>query len=241
MSVYPQIPPILLREASNEWNLVGNQITPGQTASGVMPSIRTDGGGLWVAAIEQSLLGISGLTKRFDDHRAYRAIRGLANGGASQIVVPRVDVIQPWPIVGGVEVKSYGDIPFDDGTLFDDGTGWSQPVIVSETVAGAALRATSLRLNMIYSSDLRGGEDFSINNPTAGWRLHEISTAVLGDDGYWTVNFLPPLREAIDSGVDIEFDLPRCLMRMQTMAAMNYKLSAPYLASPSLSFIEAAF
>lgn len=241
MTVYPELPPILRREGSIEWNTIGNQFSPGQTLSGIAPSIRTDGGGLWSAVLSNIMLSgasTSNGVQNGDQHRAFRALRVLANGGASPIIVPRHDIIQPWPVVGGVPLVSYGAIPHDDGSFFSDGTGYYQPVIDAVSVGSAALRDTSIVIEFIYGSPLGGGECFSILHPTMNWRMYEIST--IADDGFGNsvVSFLPPLREAVTNVTAIEFDSPRCLMRLATLDGMHSKLDAPWISTQSMAFLE---
>lgn len=226
----------LMRELTVEWNLFAGNATPGQTASGAFPSLRLDGGGLWVAKLNQILL--------VDDDavRAYRALRIAARGGARALYVPRHETVQPWPLdENGRPITTYGDIPWDDEVLFDDDTGWDQPVIDCITVGSAALRATTLALRFIYGGPLRGGEVFSILHAAQGWRLYEIEAVEINDDGDSVVTFSPPLREAVADETQVEFDQPRCTMKLLSPDAMNFTLQTFPNDRPTAQFIETFF
>jgi hypothetical protein len=56
---------------------------------------------------------------------------------------------------------------------------------------------------------LEGGERFSITHPTRGRRLYTISR-VDGDD----ITIRPPLREACDSGTELDFTHPSVVCRL---------------------------
>lgn len=225
-------PPPLLVENSVEWNLAGAQISPGQTASGMLQSVRIDGGGLWIASLNDLYLG--------DETRlqCLRALRSQTKAGTIPINVPRHDVLQPWPLDGdGNPIIVVDQIPHYDGSFFSDGSGYSQSVITAESVGSADLRAVSLTINIIQGSAPTGGEAFSINHPNQGWRMYEIGT-VMPSAGNYIVTFLPPLREAVADGTDIEFDQPRCVMLPIGPTALDHKVEVPFVSKQSMKFVE---
>jgi hypothetical protein len=99
--------------------------------------------------------------------------------------------------------------------------------------ASAALRATRLAISIQQGSPLRGGERFSINHPTAGWRLYQVGAVNAG-----VATLRPPLREAVDPGTWLEFDLPRCLMKLSDPNGMAVTMTLLRFASPNADFIE---
>lgn len=236
MEVANEFPLMLMRELSVDWNIFAATATPGQTGSGAFPSSRLDGGGLWVGKLNQILIMSE------DAMRAYRALRIAADNGAAALIVPRHDILQPWPVVGGQTITSYGDVPWenDDGAdvLFGDDAGWSQPVILAETVGEAELRSTSLTIRFAFGGPLRGGECFSIEHPTMDWRLYEIKSIELDDLGYSKVTFRPPLREDVAHATAIEFDQPRCRMKLFAPDSMNVSLETFPFTRPTAQFIE---
>lgn len=169
--------------------------------------------------------------------RVFRALRALLEGGANHIRVPVKDGANaPWPLDGnGRPITSAAAAVFDDDdATFDDGSGFAQPVIAAVLAEDAALRATSVTIDFVNAGTIMGGEYFSI-----GDRLHVIK-AVLAESGTEkTVAIWPPLREAAPAGRDVEFDAPKCRMRLADDAASDLTLDLGRFGFPDLSFVEA--
>ncbi|BAL77026.1 hypothetical protein [Bradyrhizobium cosmicum] len=229
MATY-EFPLLLLHEASHDWNLVGNAISAGQTVSASV-DVRSDGGGFWTTSLNDVQLW-----DRFQP-LLWRAVRQLANGGVNRLVVSRRDQLQPWP----GNLTSYGAVAFGDGALFDDGAGFEQSVIDVVTSGAAALRATSLVLDFVNCGDLLGGEAFSIDHQTFGWRMYEIGSVEEIGGGLIKVTFNPPLREAVADGTQVEFDRPRCVMKLQSAAAMNLNLTVLPYTKATVKLVEAKY
>ena len=162
----------LLREKSHSWNLLGTVATAGQTADNVSIIVRSDGGGFWTCTMTDVSLGARAAGLGHQRQRAatllWRAVRQLADGGASALVVPRNDAMfRPWP--AGAPQGEPAPIPHNDGSLFSDGSGYYQPTI-RVTCAAGKLRSTQLQLTLINCGPLQGGEAFSIFHQTVGWR-----------------------------------------------------------------------
>jgi hypothetical protein len=229
MAIY--YPLKLMREFSHDWNIVGNTATAGQTAASSV-DIRSDGGGLWSASLNNIQFWDQ------TDTLLWRAVRQLCNGGVNPIIVPRNDgIFAPFPV--GPRVNN--PVAFGDGTLFSDGTGFYQNVTAVKCTGGAALRATSMTLNLINCAAFRGGESFSILHPTMGWRLYEIATAVIVDSTHTTVTFNPPLREAVLDKDEIEFDQPRCTMKLLNAAAMDLNVTTWPFSLETVKFVESKY
>lgn len=222
----------LLREQNHDWNIVGNTAGVGQTSSAAV-DVRSDGGGLWVASLNNI---------RFmdaSDALLWRAVRQACNGGVTPIVVPRNDIaFVPWP-AGSIDGTDY--LPHSDTSLFDDGAGYHQPSIDVTVAAPAALRATALVMDLNLCGALQGGEAFSIEHPTMGWRLYEIATVEMLTATQAEVTFNPPLREAVAADDYLEFDRPRCLMKLQNAAAMDLNVTTWPFSLASVKFIEAKY
>jgi hypothetical protein len=225
-----EIPWNRLIENSHDWNLVGNTMTAGQT-SAMSVDIRSDGGGFWRATLSNIRF------KDRSDTLLWRAIRNIANGGIVPIVVYRRDATwAPFPGTTEGEITSHSD-----GTYFDDGTGYYEATIDVTCNGGAALRATTMVLNLNVCAALQGGECFSINHATFGWRLYEIGTAIENDDGTTTITFNPPLREAITDGEQLEFDRPRCTMKLANSSAMDFSNQTYPFSLASVTFVETKY
>lgn len=212
------------RVARPKWNLGGNLEGPGITDAGTMPESRTDGGGLWLAQWPDIHL------RRGADARTFGALRMRSSGSAAPIVVPCLTPFQPALILSnGRRLADWGDIPHDDGSVHDDGSGYDQPLIVAEAVNAAALRATSLTIAFEAAITLKNRECFSVLHADMNWRLYEINWVETDLAGHIFVKFLPPLRQAIAAGEPLEFDNPRCVMKVEGIDGMEQDIGAfPY-------------
>lgn len=159
----------------------------GTSLSGYEDVIRTDGGGFVSAEFT------NGETWERDQTLAWRALTDAMDGGAVAVVVHFCDRLhQP--------VKDAYTVP---------GTTYATPGAAASSIDGAALRATSLRLSIVSEYPLQGGEWFTVVHPSWGERAYRV-IAITGD----TIQFRPPLREAITAGTPLDFDDPRCRMRL---------------------------
>ena len=198
----------LLQPTSQKTRLMNQSISGGISIAGNTQTAVTTGGGHWVS----DLTGISLITP--DQVRCARAWSALLDAGATQLVMPLWDLAQaPRPISGGAFVNpSLPALTLTD--YFNNTVGFSSALMVSTCIGGFALRATSIVINIATGSALHGGEYFSINHPTVGWRLYRVAqvTAVAGSQ--YTCTIRPPLREALTTGTSLEFDVPRCTMKL---------------------------
>lgn len=222
--------PRKLWEANHDWNIVGNVMTSGVTTTGSV-DVRSDGGGFWLASLNNIRFANRTYTL------LWRAVRQLCAN--RPIVVHRRE--RAWaPFPHGV-TGATSKIPHADSSLFSDGAGYYQPVIDVETHGDASLRSTTLYLKLNYCGDLLGGESFSIDHPTWGWRLYEIATVEYIDVTHVRVTFNPPLRESVPAGTQVEFDRPRCTMKLLNPAAMDFTTTAYPFSLASVKFVESKY
>lgn len=194
-------------------------ISGGVSLAGEEDVIETDGGGRVFAEFA------GGPLLEREDNLAWRAIGTRFGSGTEPIIVPFCDRLhQPY----GYEHS----VPHSDDTPFDDDSEYSGGGPVASVAADAALRATTLSLTLDLPQDLIGGEWFSINHPTKGWRAYNIATV----DGS-TVTFRPPLREAVTAGDTVDFDNPRCLMRVDGRPPRRIEIGQ--YGEASIRFVEA--
>ncbi|WP_257164690.1 hypothetical protein [Bradyrhizobium sp. SRS-191] len=224
----------LLRETQLTWQLSGRTISSGQTGAGFEPMAETTVGGLWRAE-----LGSIPVRTKPQVH-AWRALEALLDSGATTIILPMCDKRYfPVPVVGGAPLYSYGTVSLDDGTLFDDGTGIEQPVVVAFLAQDAGLRATSVRLLFLQGAPLQGGEHFSIRHGNLGDRLYRIAQVKIDPvTGYSDVTIRPPLREATPAFTPLDFDAPKCVMRIANAESMKLSLQLRKWGSPTATFVE---
>lgn len=174
----------------------GMTASGGRSLSGYEDVIRTDGGGFIVAEFT------NGETWEREDTLAWRALTDGMDGGAIPVVVHFCDRLHQ-PVGDRADVPHSDDSPFGDHTLYESGS------VTASVTAAAALRATSIRFAIASERPLIGGEWFTIVHPTWGERAYRV-IGVEGD----TIQFRPPLREAVASGEALDFDDPRCRMRL---------------------------
>jgi len=168
----------------------------GTSLSGFEDVIRTDGGGFITAEFS------NGETWERRDTLAARAILDAMDGGAVPVVVHFCDRLhQP----GGEMAR----VPHSDGTPFSDDTLYRSSGAQASLVADAAMRATAIRLTIVAERPLIGGEMFTIVHPSWGERAYRV----IGIDGDM-VQIRPPLRESAQAGTSVDFDDPRCRMRL---------------------------
>lgn len=188
--------------------IVGRTVTSGVTASGLEQVGRTDGGGLW-------RLDMMSVFLRGDALQAYDAWYALADGGVTPIVVPK-SMGRRAPTPSGVAVpEPYVADPFPISVDDYEPVG---PIIASLSGA-AALRATSISINVTDGRQLRGGEHFAINHPTKGWRRYLVAEVVSRVGTVHAVKIRTPLREATADATVIDFNAPACVMRVAGMTA----------------------
>lgn len=207
-------------------DLQANPISGGPSMSGGMQFIQSDAG-YWTISYGSVAIHTPQQVK------LWRAIAGMLSGPVVPIMVPAFDKRAPWPLdEAGNEIRTYGDIPFDDCTLFDDGTGFYQPVI-DATAGTASAGATSLDITMNYGSEPESGQFFSV-----GERLYQIVTVDDSAAPLYTCTVTPPLREAIAADATCDFDNPACRMRLASAGEMKLTLASARFGSPTVNFIE---
>lgn len=176
-----------------------------------------------------------------DQIRTWRSISSRVNRGIT-VSVPIYDQNQQ-PYVGVYEEGSI--VPHDDGTYFDDGTGYLTLPITAESVAAVALRATEMQVQLIEGGALMGGEYFSIRHGIRwGERLYLIETVEADASsppvaGLYTITFSPPLREAVVEGIDLNFADPRCTCWLAQDQTMGDERSSEIMTRRNVTFVEA--
>lgn len=236
MTFYPSLlywPRTLQRERTLSWDLSGSTASGGRTLSGITPTIRFDGGGFWMATMGDIQISTA------DHVRAWRALAAVLDGGATSFVLEaRDERFAPWPLSGGVPVTDLYEAPHGDDATLDDDTEYVSNVIGAEVAEAAALRATSLTITMSNASDLVGGERFSIEHETYSHRLYTIGQVRTDSSGNNVCTIRPPLREAVSVGTRLDFDYPKCVMRLASPDAMDHALTLRHHAQATVKFVE---
>ena len=193
---------------------VGSVTSGGTSLSGIDDPIETDGGGYWRAdfadgeAIERS------------ESLAWRALTEGMDGGSSARTVLLCAERHFQPVLDRESGEPNSVIP-DDAP--DKGAAY--------TIGSAALRATTATFAGVSELPLEPGNLFSINHSRWGWRAYRI-VSLSG----MTATFRPPLRQAVVAGTPVEFDVPRCQMRLA--AATSNPTSIGRFTQCAISFVE---
>lgn len=228
----PVFPPLLARERTWTWSLMGRTTTGGRTMSGLLTTARFDGGGLWQAKLQDLQVSTPAQIA------AWRALANLAAGGAQPLVMECVDPrLWPVPVVSGVPVRPLVRVGNSDGSVVSDGLAYEQPTVDVTLNATAAARQTELGIYLWNCAALRGGERFSIEHQTFGHRLYEVQQ-VRQSGPAARIRISPPLREATLAGARMEFDRPRCIMQLADPASMDLPMTLRNHGSASPTFIE---
>lgn len=227
----------ILWEAQVSWEITSQMVGSGQTASGVSPTTRIDGGGAWKLTLsEVNLLWA-------DARRTWRSLSAICDGGSNPIVVPMRDIPDvPYPTSGGVLLTRYDDINHTDDVPFASGVGYQVGTVDASLVGAALLNATSLTIAISgpgTPGTLRGGEHFSINHPVLRYRMYRIRTVKDNGDGTWNVTIRPPLRANTPDGTLLDFATPKCVMRLASGKEMDAAFEPMWISRPTASFIEA--
>jgi hypothetical protein len=211
--------------------IVGAALDGGRSLAGENQFADFGGGGFW-----QVEFGETPLWRR-RQMLAWRAIAVAADSGATDILVPLADR-RHQPLTNPLTTPDlFGLSTYDDGL-----TPWAPDQVTAEVTADAALGQTQIAFAFTAPKPLLGGEHFSYEHATWGWRLHRISRVVSGGVGSGdatVVDFRPPLREAIVAAPTalLNFDSPRCLMRAD--GSIEPELSQLKFGRASARFKEA--
>ena len=204
--------------------------------SGLTQTTRTDGGGFWMATQ-------TGIQLREPwQVRAARAWSAMLDGGATEFVLPLWDLAQaPRPYVGG-QLQMLPGRPARSEDYFGQDPSFGQPLMVAAVIGAQPLRSTTLVIVMKRGASLRGGEHFSLQHPTMGWRLYRVGqiTGVDGTGTQFTCSIRPPLREAVADQTAVELDVPRFQAKLAPGKADDLEpdLKAGRWATVALSAVE---
>lgn len=220
----PTFPTALFAFDEQEIDIERRSISGGVALSGDEDIIETDGGGRWFAEFANGPL----LDR--EPTLAWRALTAQFSGGATEIVVPFCDPLHQ-PYGNDHDVTHSDDTPFGDETIYSGGGP------VASAAEAAALRATTLVLAISFARPLIGGEAFSIKHATKGWRAYRVVAIAAQDSDSATVTFRPPLREAVSAGEPVDFNEPRCLMRVDGRPSNRIELGR--YGEAAIRFVEA--
>jgi hypothetical protein len=137
-------------------------------------------------------------------------------------------------------------VPHSDGTFFSDGSGYLGGPIEARLIEDAAHAATTLKIRVLGAEPFIGAEPFTIVHPNAAERLYAVNAVVdaaeVSNDADEVVGFdyeveiEPPLRERAAAADEVDFNTPRCAMRLQDSNGMP--LPEDVVSFGTVAFIE---
>lgn len=207
---------------SKDFDIEQALLSGGTALNGVDDTIASDGGGKWYADLGDALYSR-------DRVMLWRAFKSAIQYGALPFVFPVCDA-RHQPTMGRKWVPHSDGSPFSDDTLYASGD------CTASLAADAALRATQITINMVLGKPLIGGERFAIDHPTMRHRCYQVGRIFDQTPTSATFQFHTPLREAAPAGTVIDFNSPRCVVRLS--GAMSAPLAGPRWASGSVRFVE---
>lgn len=196
---------------------VGNVVSGGRSLSGFEDRVETDGGGYLQADFS------TGSARTREQNLAIRAAIEAMDGGTTAVDVLLCAERHFQPVLPRVAPPGspFNQVLPDDAP--DKGARY--------TARAAALRSTSLIIDGNSELPVEPGNLFSIQHPAWGWRAYRI----VGASGQ-TITFRSPLREAVTTGTPMEFDTPRCRMRLAQN--VDFPTEQGLRTAISLSFVE---
>lgn len=222
--------PANLHPSSVSFEIAGQSASGGRSASGFEQPVVSSAGYL------TATLKFDGLHFRKPERvLAARAIKAHLRGRANTILIGPYDQLSPGALADGDNSRII--LAFDDGTLFDDGTGIEQPRTPAQA-GPASLGQGTLLVYMLGGHDPQPGQWFGLK----GKEIYLIDTATKYIDGadYWTLTFTPTLRRDVIDGEFVDFDRPVAEMRATSdqIAALNMSFP-PAFSSFTLDLVEA--
>lgn len=219
-------PTRLLKPAMLQPSLIGAAVEGGRTLSGDAQYAEMSGGGRWAVEFSDIALLATAQVK------AWRALSAALDSGVTPLLVPLADR-RHQPLL---DPKYSGSDPFGLA-IWDEGlTPWSPEEITAAASGAVPVRQTEISFSYTGGAALQGGEHFSFAHPTMGWRLYRITRVKAAAGGSYTVEFRPPLREAVAPGELLNFESPRCTMRLD--GEMDAPLEMWRWARASVRFVE---
>lgn len=230
MTTPDTFPTDLLQCATMNFQVIGGTVEGLRAIVGDSPDRLPLGrGGLWRVEMHEVFL------ETREEWATWRAIRARQRNGGAAIVVPLVH--RPYfaqPLLPAEPVPHSDGTPFSDGSLYQ---GWAIDGTVLESVGHASVM---LKVRVLNAEPMLGAEPFTIVHSLAGERLYEVIglTSSAGPGGATDYEFRinPPLRQSVTVGEHVDFNTPRCLMRLESPNGME--VEEDIVSFPSVAWLE---
>jgi hypothetical protein len=196
----------------------------GRTIGGRQRVIRSDRGYWSIAASFQ----LGSTVQR----RTWNAVRTGLGGMAGLLILP----VWTWDTAPYASGEFEGEIltPHSDSTPFSDMALYAQNSIVIESADAMPIGATTMRLAIVEAEADLAGVRFSYQHA-----MYETGPASLVSGDIWTVPIFPPVRAPIPAGVELEFNLPTCLVRLADDRGLDMSMNPSGISEHTVQFNEA--
>lgn len=228
------------------YDVVGSAIDGGRNGTGESQTIEMSGGGIVTAVLEDCKI----VSK--EQMRYINRLGARLNGGFRNIVVPiPTDWYGPFPTIGGLPTPIATGITHSDGSLFSDGSGYSQATVWGHTLENAALNAGQIKIRVFGAPRDIEGDWFSINHSVKGWRAYrdwdctKIGGGVDTSAGYnvsysdFQVAIQPPLRQATETLTPVNLARPRFVAKFKADFTLPSVIEAFFVTQQTIQFSEA--
>jgi len=171
---------------------------------------------------------------RLDPNRLlyWRTFASRMQGRSGSVLIGPWDQLTPGRLAGGLPATA----PFSDGATFSDGSLFAQDGMAGIALATAAGAINARTITFTYSgvTPPTAGQYFGLG----GTSLYLADTFTNNGDGTFTLGFSPGLRAAVAIGDRIEFERPRCTMRLMADDTARAKLQIGFVADTTLDLVE---
>lgn len=224
--------PCYFHFADQDIRVLGSEVDGGTSIAGIQDVVAIDGGGFWQADYSNSSFGGRTEAKRAET-LAWRAVNAGMAGGVAVVAL----LCDRWnqPVGPRITVPHSDGAPFSDESEYvSSGADATVTAVINGQAAG--LNATILDITIASEKPLLGGERFSYQHPTWGWRAAEILSISDNGDGTTRIQFIPPIRGGIAVGDALDFDNVRCQMRRSSPP--TNALNMGIFGSASITLVE---
>ncbi|WP_020178091.1 hypothetical protein [Methylopila sp. M107] len=208
----------LLRCGKADWRPSGGSIEGLRSLAGDTPDrLSTGRGGLWICSMSDIML------ETVEEKRTWRALRSQMRNGSLPIIVP-VERME-W-LAQPLRYPSPDGVPYSDGAMHSDGAGFADAPIEARFTAAAALGDIEVSIRVLGAEPFQSAEVFTVVTDRAGVRLYEVAgvidaTPVTGGFDY-VLEINPPLRDDVAVDGPVDFNDPRCEMRLMDPDGMAF-------------------
>lgn len=206
--------------------LIGAQQAGGRSLSGIVQNADLSGGGYWT--VEFGEIALLGRAKVL----AWRRLAAALAGGGTSVDVPLADRRHQPIAAAYTGTDTYGLNTYEDDAFWLPGAGEQISVF---SFGGGLARDTTI--SFITATTLLGGEHFTMqDNTNFTYRLHRITRIISHVGNDYVAEIRPPLRVNSYFGQPMNFDSPRCTMRLD--GDMEATLEMLRFGKASVRFLE---